>query len=104
MKYVYFRPEVPSRKQWVNINCCKEVIKTLYSAGYTQQLIVTKIILALLKYSSDKQFSMQGLFLRGKFQGSTSFVDLLCFVLSCVCYVFVRVCLYVLCGHLLGKG
>ena len=26
------------------------------------------------------------------------------FVLSCVCYFFVRVCLYVLCGHLLGKG
>ena len=26
------------------------------------------------------------------------------FVLSCVCYVFVPVCLYVLCGHLLGKG
>ena len=26
------------------------------------------------------------------------------FVLSCVCYVFVRVCLFVLCGHLLGKG
>ena len=26
------------------------------------------------------------------------------FVLSCVCYVFVRVYLYVLCGHLLGKG
>ena len=26
------------------------------------------------------------------------------FVLSCVCYVFVRVCLYVFCGHLLGKG
>ena len=25
-------------------------------------------------------------------------------VLSCVCYVFVRVCLYVLCGHLLGKS
>ena len=24
--------------------------------------------------------------------------------LSCVCYAFVRVCLYVLCGHLLGKG
>ena len=36
-------------------------------------------------------------------------MDLLClhgyvFVLSCVCYVFVRLCLYVLCGHLLGKG
>ena len=39
------------------------------------------------------------------FQGGTYFVDLLCFfVLSCVFYVFVRVCLYVLCGHLLGKG
>ena len=37
-------------------------------------------------------------------QGGTSFVDLLCFFLSCVCFVFVRVCLYVLCGHLLGKG
>ena len=38
------------------------------------------------------------------FQGGTSFVDPLCFFLSCVWYVFVRVCLYVLCGHLLGKG
>ena len=26
------------------------------------------------------------------------------FFLSYVCYVFVRVCLYVICGHLLGKG
>ena len=38
------------------------------------------------------------------FQGGTSFADLLCFcsVLCLLC--FVRVCLYVLCGHLLGKG
>ena len=38
------------------------------------------------------------------FQGGTSFVDLLCFcsVLCLLC--FVRVYLYVLCGHLLGKG
>ena len=38
------------------------------------------------------------------FQGGTSFVDLLCFcsVLCLLC--FLRVCLYVLCGHLLGKG
>ena len=38
------------------------------------------------------------------FQGGTSFVDLLCFcsVLCLLC--FVRVCLYVLCGHLLEKG
>ena len=26
------------------------------------------------------------------------------FFLSCVCYAFVCVCLYVPCGHLLGKG
>ena len=31
-------------------------------------------------------------------------MDLLFFVLSCVCYVFVRVCLYVLCGLPAGKG
>ena len=31
-------------------------------------------------------------------------MDLLCFFLSCVCYAFVRVCLYMLGGHLLGKG
>ena len=37
------------------------------------------------------------------FQGGTSFVDILCF-LSCVCYAFVRVCLFVPCGNLLGKG
>ena len=38
------------------------------------------------------------------FKGWTSFVDLLCFcsVLCLLC--FVRVCFYVLCGHLLGKG
>ena len=29
-------------------------------------------------------------------------MDLLCFFLSCVCYAFARVCLYVPCGHLLG--
>ena len=35
------------------------------------------------------------------FQGGTSFVDLF---LSCGCYAFVRICLYVPCCHLLGKG
>ena len=38
------------------------------------------------------------------FQGGTSFVDLLCFFLSCVCYAFVIICIYVPCGHLMGKG
>ena len=38
------------------------------------------------------------------FQAGTSFVDLLWVLfLSCVCYVFVRIYLYVLSGHLLGK-
>ena len=31
-------------------------------------------------------------------------MNLLCFFLSFICYVFVRVCLYVPCGHLLGKS
>ena len=31
-------------------------------------------------------------------------MDLFCFFLSCVCYAFVCVCLYVPCGYLLGKG
>ena len=35
---------------------------------------------------------------------TTSFVDLLCFFLSCACYAFVYVCLLVPCCHLLGKG
>ena len=30
-------------------------------------------------------------------------MDLLCVFLSCVCYAFVRICLYVPCGHLLGN-
>ena len=38
------------------------------------------------------------------FQGGTFFCGSFMFFLSCVCYSFVRLCLYVLCGHLLGKG
>ena len=38
------------------------------------------------------------------FQGGTSLCGSFMFFLSCVCYFFVRVCLYVLRGHLLGKG
>ena len=38
------------------------------------------------------------------FQGGTILWIFYVFVLSCVCYVFVRVCLYVLCSNLLGKG
>ena len=41
-----------------------------------------------------------------KFQSGliASFVDLLCFILSCVCCVFVPACFCVLCGRLLGRG
>ena len=38
------------------------------------------------------------------FQGGTFLWIFYVFVLSCVCYVFVHVCLYVLRGNLLGKG
>ena len=31
-------------------------------------------------------------------------MDLLCFFLACVCYAFVRVCLFVPYGHLLGRA
>ena len=50
------------------------------------------------------RFKPSGKIFYWPFQGGTSFVDLLCFcsVLCLLC--FVRVCLYVLCGHLLGKG
>ena len=44
------------------------------------------------------QFKPSSKIFNWPFQGGTSFVDLYVFVLSCVCYVFV------LCGHLLGKG
>ena len=37
------------------------------------------------------------------FQGGTSFVDVLWVIfVSCICYAFVRICLYVPCGHLLA--
>ena len=58
-----------------------------------------RVRLALLN-----RFKPSGKIFYWLFQGVTSFVDLSCFFLSCVCYVFVRVCLYVLCGQLLGKG
>ena len=38
------------------------------------------------------------------FQGGASFVDLLCYFFLVFGYVFVRLCLLMPCGHLLGKG
>ena len=66
------------------------------SKGFTSELRVRLAPLNWFKPSSKIFY--------WPFQGGTSFVDLLCFcsVLCLLC--FVRVCLYVLCGHLLGKG
>ena len=71
-----FRQEVPSRKQQVNINCCNEIIKTLYSAGYTQQLIVRKFLLAHLWFKvaqNDKIFV----------RGTILYMQVFC--VQCVC-------------------
>ena len=64
---------------------------------FTAGLILHKDVHVMHTWPSSKIFYWP-------FQGGTSFVDLLCFcsVLCLLC--FVRVCLYVLCGHLLGKG
>ena len=48
------------------------------------------------------RFKPSGKIFYWPFQGGTSFVDN--FFLACVSYAFVCVCLYVPCGHLLGKG
>ena len=65
-----------------------------------------RLIECILKGCSHTRYELQyiTLIFYWPFQGGTSFVDPLCFcsVLCLLC--FVRVCLYVLCGHLLGKG
>ena len=49
------------------------------------------------------QFKPYSKILYWPFQGGTLLWIFYVF-LSCVCYAFVHVCLYVPCGHLLGKG
>ena len=77
----------------VTMDLCKP---NIYVSWSTSELRVRLAPLNRFK-SSSKIFYWP-------FQGGTSFVDLLCFcsVLCLLC--FVRVCLYVLRGHLLGKG
>ena len=75
-------------------------------------LIIQKIRLLIICSTSElrvrlaplNRFNPSSKIFYWPFQGGTSFVDLLCFcsVLCLLC--FVRVCLYVLRGHLLGKG
>ena len=55
-------------------------------------------------YAPWNQFKPSSKLFYWPFQGGTSFVYFLRFFLSCVCYAFLRVFLYVLYGHLLGKG
>ena len=64
---------------------------------------IGQVLFAKICLMRQKSYKPSNKIFYWPFQGGTSYVDLLCFFLSCVCYVFVRVCLYVLCGHLLGK-
>ena len=87
--------------QFKNMHCfqnsCHSIyLRLIYVSWSTSELRVRLAPLNRFKPSS-KMFYWP-------FQGGTSFVDLLCFcsVLCLLC--FVRVCLYVLRGHLLGKG
>ena len=85
----------PGPSQLPYCNVC-EALLCIYVSWSTSELRVRLAPLNRFKPSSKIFY--------WPFQGGTSFVDLLCFcsVLCLLC--FVRVCLYVLCGHLLGKG
>ena len=64
-------------------------------------------LVALLNFSSWCFVMVERLFLAVQ-EGCLRFVIVVfpdhTHLLFCVCYAFVRVCLYVPCGHLLGKG
>ena len=70
----------------------------------SQDAIVLKTSELRVRLAPLNRFKPSSKIFYWPFQGGTSFVDLLCFcsVLCLLC--FVHVCLYVLCGHLLGKG
>ena len=94
---------VETKRNFVNQNNSKKFFSSDPSIQFYKENIQRKwTYLTILDNVYDKSTSRT---MNCVFQGGTSFVDFLCFFfLSCVCYVFVRVCLYVLCGHLLGKG
>ena len=71
----------------------RENVKNLLS--YTQQYLIMDVITLRYLLCKPLVYRSKAVLLLWIFY---------VFVLSCVCYVFVRVCLYVLCGHLLGKG
>ena len=72
-------------------------------ANTVTRLSQQRMIVENISHSSDAQRRYAyGLFTSGDVQDEAWIFYV--FVLSCDCYVFVRVCLYVLCGHLLGKG
>ena len=67
---------------------------------YEASSVYIALLHKLIKEIIEQTFNREG----SLYLACTSFVDLLWFFLSCVCYAFVCVCLYVPCGHLLGKG
>ena len=57
-----------------------------------------------VRLAPSNRFKPSSIIFYWPFQGGTFLWIFYVFVVSCVCYVFVRVCLYMLCGHLMGKG
>ena len=55
-------------------------------------------------FYGDMLYKLKKIVGSGKFSVQLEAWIFYVFVLSCVCYVFVRVCLYVLFCYLLGKG
>ena len=76
----------------------------LWSFMQTKYLCVLIHIWIKAEVGAVKQFKSSSKIFYWPFQGDTSFVDLFMLFLSCVCYAFVCVCLFVPCGHLLEKG
>ena len=75
--------------------------------GQVWYLIVSIPDLCLLTYIYIRKMLTNretGLSQPVKYFTDRSKAVLLLFFLPCVCFAFVRVCLYVPCGHLLGKG
>ena len=93
------------------MNCCiQHWVKALLQQGIPEPIFYGDLVYEFNRMVGKPNFSDQFKKIIKRYikveynQGGTSFVIFYVFVLSSVCYVFVRVCIYVLCGHLLGEG
>ena len=96
LRYIFPYQHASHEERGGSVPGCSPKFPNIYVSWSTSELRVRLAPLNRFKPSSKIFY--------WPFQGGTSFVDLLCFcsVLCLLC--FVHVCLYVLCGHLLGKG